>query len=601
QYVAYAPSAGRSSDVPSHRRGANVFVPLHPYLLATTTVADDSSQPLATRDAAVTALTVSSAKSFGCRSCGSFANDDKQPFQSPFTSTSTLGINLTAIGVDSVPFTTSSASYPIDAGYKFILSAPPSSGATTALGFATLHGTTKSSGYARDSVVSVVENVPGTASDFQLGLFHAVANRTALATPAPGAFPPATSPLLHSTNTQVSLAYSFSPAALRVIQDSANGALALSRVAPLAYTTMVRYGSQYGVASQVLDVVESIQKRPPALDPFSAAAEQWHFSGALGYRSVGARYNPIDASFDPHAGERGPYASLAYTAPVDLHDAFSAATFSLSGYRFSDGAQVRDEALLLQATYPLTKRLSLQSKDTIGHVTVSQAGRANGIVISDALGGAGLLPNGQYNLQLGYSPGDDFKLTSGYTILYGQGCNTKLVTKTQPCYPYRQPTAVADLAWLPFASMTSKLLSTLFVEASLQGSTTTPFQTATDRVLFTPTFNYYDTTASHVVRTAALGTTLFKTGTGCATLLLTTANRGGDIDNFAKSAPVPGYTNTASTEIVVGRGWPSLLAAYSRIGNKSGTPAPQGLFMLRAQFGVPFANFGASAKGGCGG
>ncbi len=601
QYAAYAPSAGHASDVPSHRRGANLYLPLEASLLATGTVSDDSSQPLVTRDSAISALNVPSAKSFNCHSCGSFTADDKQPFQSPFTSTATLGVNLDALGVDAVPFTTSAAAYPIDAGYKLVLLPQPGTTATTAFGIATSHGLTKSNGYAHDSVLSVVQTVPGTASQLQLGLFHAVANRTVLPTPAPGAFPSTTTPLLHSANTQGSIAYSFSPQALHLFRESQTGQIGLSTVAPLTYTTLVRYGTQYGAASQVFDVVESIQKRPPALDPFSAENEQYHFSGAVGYRSVGPRYNPIDASFDQHAGERGPYASLAYTVPVDLHDGFGAGTFSLSGYGFSDGVRVRDEALLFQVSYPLSTRWTLQSKDMVGHVTVSQAGRANGLLISDALGGDAILPNGQYNLQLVYAPADSFKLTTGYTRLYSQGCNTKLKAKPQPCYPFRQPTAVADLAWLPFASESSKLLSSFFIEGSIQGTATTPFQTATDAVLATRTFNYYNTTASRVQRTAAVGTTLFSTKTSCATLLLTTANRGGDIDNFAKSAPVPGFTNTASVEFVPGEGWPSLLAAYTRVENKSGTPAPQRLFTLRAQLGVPFFNFAKSAKGTCGG
>ena len=596
QYAGYAPSAGHASDTPSHRRGANLFVPLDASLLAAGSVSDDSSQPLATRDGAISALSVSSAKSFNCHSCGSFTADDKQPFQSPFTSTATLGVNLDALGVDAVPFTTSAAAYPIDAGYKLILLPRPGN-AAMAFGIATSHGTTKSSGYAHDSEMTVVDTIAGTASQLQLGLFHAVANRTVLPTSAPSAFPSTTTPLLHSVNTQGSIAYSFSPQALHLF----NSSQMFSDVAPLTYTTLVRYGTQYTSSSQVVDVAESIQKRPPALDPFSAANENYHFSGAIGFRSVGPRYNPIDASFDQHAGERGPYASLAYTMPVDLHGGFGAATFSLSGYRFSDGARVRDEALLFQTSYPLTTKWTLQSKDMLGHVTVSQAGRANGLVISDALGGDAILPNGQYNLQLVYAPADSFKLTTGYTLLYSQGCNTKLKAKPQPCYPFRQPTMVADLAWLPFAGEPSKLLSSFFIEGSVQGTATTPFQTATDAVLATPAFNYYTTTASRVLRTAAVGTTLFSTKTSCATLLFTTANRGGDIDNFAKSAPVPGFTNTASLEVVPGKGWPGLLAAYTRVENTSGIPAPQRLFTLRAQLGIPFSNFATSAKGACGG
>lgn len=599
QYVAWAPTAGHASDTGVQRRAANVFAPLNPNVSASATFADDAGAILATRDKAVADLMAPSAPSFGCHSCGAFFGTDKQPFQSPFASRSGLGVDLSAFGVDGVPFATGSVSYPIDSGYKLIVAAPPSASSTTAMGLSWFDGTTKSSGYAHDSVVSLVETVPMEASSLKLGLFHVVANRSVLATPAPSALPPVTAPLMHSANTQGSVAYSFSPEALHVLRDNQSGATELAIRPPMTYTTLLRYGTQYVASSQIVDVAESIQRDPPSIDPFSTAFERWHVGGALGYRSVGAKYNPIDGTFDAHIGERGPYATLEYTAPVIRGSGFTTATVSVSGYLFTDGIAVRDQRMFASLSYPLSPYLSLQSNDAVGHLTISQVARANGFIVADAAGGRDLLANSKYNLQLTYKRATVFQLTGGYTMLYAQGCNTRIsASAAQPCYPYRAPTAVGDLAWVPFDSSPSAFAKSLFVEGSVQDSASSPFRTATDAVLQTPRLNYYDTTAGHVVRTAAVGAVLFKSAERCSTLLLTTANRGGDIDNFAKSAPVAGYTNTASLESVLGPFWPTLFVAYNRTQNKGADPA-RPLWLIRAQFGVPPKNYGSSARGGC--
>jgi hypothetical protein len=307
------------------------------------------------------------------------------------------------------------------------------------------------------------------------------------------------------------------------------------------------------------------------------------WSGAAGYRAVGRNYDPIVGAFDAHAGEHGLYAQIGYGYTQDRPQV-QATSVTLSGWSFAD-SHPRDRALQLQFKTPFP-------------VKSQTAGRANGIVVPDLAGGDGLLPNDQYNLQMSYALQKRLSITAGYTYLDAQGCSTKLVTGPQPCYAYHQPQIVGGIAWTPFPL--GGVWSSTFLEASVQGSTTLPFRTATDSVLSTSRFDYYQTTAGHVVRSAALGMTLLKSPSGCATLLLTTANRGGDPDQFAKSAPVPGFTNTASLEYVAGSGFPSVLLAYSRIHNDVPSPPSSKVLILRLQAGAPFTNFGRSPHGGCG-
>jgi hypothetical protein len=533
----------------------------------------------------------SQAQNYTCISCATFRSDEKSALPQAPTNSAALGLDLTSLGVDSVPYSFAGSPFPIDAAYKVDLAGP------LAVGVATMRGATASSGVARDTIVGATRQYAGEASQLDVGVLDVVADRSALAPPSTTPFPVFPATLTHSANTQASVSYAFSPEALHTLRANAEGDPGLLTSPPLVFTTLARYGTQYGSNSAVIDVAESIQKTPPALDVHSAASELWHFSGAAGYRSVGAAYDPLDGSFDPHAGERGYYAALQYTDPI-VRSGFSVATFSVNAETFSDGIQTRDEAIYVHAQYPLTDELSLQSNDTIGRISVSQVGRVNGLAIPDNAEGRAMLPNGQYNLQFAYARGSVFGITGGYTLLDTQGCNTALTLAPQPCYAYRAPTAVGDLAWTPFPNWGP--LANAFIEASLQGSTSTPFQTATDRVLRTPTFNYYDTTQSHVVRTAAFGTYLFKSVNSCSTLLLTSANRGGDVDTFASSAPVPGTTNTASLEIIPRSGWPALLVAYSDVRNQNTALTPnQTLFLVRAQFGLPVKAYGDHITASC--
>jgi hypothetical protein len=601
QYVGWAPAGGHASNGGVIRQAATVSAALTPIFLTNATFADDATKVLATRDAAAGSLKAPSVKAFGCNSCGTFFGTDIDPFKSPFGSASTLGVDLSAFGVDTVPFSTDSISFSIDAGYKAILQPKLSPGTTTSFGASTFDGTTSSSGYARDNVVTALHKALGAGSALQVGLFHVVAQRSVLPTAAPKTTAALLPTLTHSANSQISVSYQLSPEARQTVADTRARGAGSDPAAqpPLTYSTLLRYGTQYGGGSQVFDLAASMRRDPAALDPHSSAFEQSHLAGALGFHSVGANYNPIDGTFDAHVGEHGPYGMLQYIRPVSRLDGFNTATYKVGAYAFTDGAVIRDQQIIANVSYPLSAFWSLQSNDAFGHLTVSQAGRANGILVTDAAGGRDLLPNSSYNLQLTYKRAKVFQVTGGYSVLYGQGCNTVIaISAVQPCYPIRTPTAVGNLAWVPFERSHSPLLQTVFIEASEQASSTAPFRTATNNVLDTPTFDYYETTAGRIVRSAAVGAVLFSTNAGCGTLLLTSANRGGDINRFGGSAPKPGYTNTASMEVVPGGGWPSLFFAYSRTQN-IGDKVAQPQYLLRAQFGVPPLSFAQSAKGHC--
>jgi hypothetical protein len=616
-YVAAIGDIGHEPDVPPHRIGIDAYLPISKDILAGAAFSDDSGTALSTRATAVKALRGPLAKSYACHSCGSFQTDDVTAFGAPFTSASVLGSDLSAFGVDAAPFTMNSVSFPLDSAYKGVYAPLPIGGHVVTVGVAELNGNTKQSGYARDNVLAISEVIPiapkrrtptdnAYEAELDASLIEANGNRSA-APAASGAFTAIPAPLLHSTNVQLNAAYSWMSVgqgrhlmAPDFVQKNTDVA---SLVPTRRYAVLMRYGTQDTVKGNVLDVAGAVRWQPAPVDLNNTNYFGGSSSFAAGYRVVGPNYDPIDGAFDAHVGQHGTYAQYGYNYTLNRSQ-IQAVTLTVSGWSFAD-SRPRDRAVQVQVKvpFPVSRAtagiFSLQSNDTFGRVSISQAGRANGIVVPDAAGGAGLLPNDQYNLQLNYALQKRLSVTGGYTYLDAQGCSTKLVTGPQPCYAYHQPQIVGSIAWTPFPFPPGKLWSSTFVEASVQGSTTTPFRTDTDKVLDTSRFDYYQTTVGHVVRTAAIGTTFLKSPSGCATLLFSTANRGGDPDQFAKSAPVPGFTNTASLEYVAGGGFPSVLIAYSRIYNAVPSPPSSKVLILRLQLGAPFSNFARSPHGGC--
>ncbi len=627
-YVAAVGDLGHQPDVPPHRVGIAGYLPLTKDMLAGVAFSDDSGTALSTRSAAVKSLRGPFAKGYACRSCGSFQTDDVGAFAAPFTSASVLGSDLSAFGVDAPPFTMGSVSFPLDSAYKGVYAPLPSGGRIVTVGAAELNGNTKQNGYARDNVLAFSETLPigpyrvkhtsgpgatNAAPDtYQIaeldaGFMEANGNRS-VAARGSGPFATIPVPLLHSTNVQLDAAYAWQALGpgTHVLSKTARDEIPpLAALLPIRrYAVMLRYGTQDAGQGNVLDVAGSVRWQPAPVDLSTTSYFGGSSNLAAGYRVVGRNYDPIDGAFDAHAGQHGMYGQYGYTYTLDRPQG-QAFSLTVSGWSFGD-SRPRDQAMQVQIKVPLPVKsqaagvFSVQLNDTFGHVAVSQAGRANGIVVPDAAGGAGLLPNDQYNLQITYAFQKRLSVTGGYTYLDAQGCSTKLVTGPQPCYAYHQPQVVGDVAWTPFPYPAGNRWASTFVEASVQGSTTMPFRTDAANVLETRQADYYETTAGHIVRTAAVGTSFVKTPTGCATLLLSTVNRGGDADQFAKSAPVPGFTNTASLEYVAGGGFPSVLVAYSRIGNVAASPPSSRLLVLRLQLGAPFTNFGRSPHGNCG-
>ncbi|HEX3463227.1 MAG TPA: hypothetical protein VHS78_04125 [Candidatus Elarobacter sp.] len=615
-YVAAIGDIGHEPDLPPHRLGIDAYLPVSRQILAGASFSDDSGAALNTRSTAVKALRGPQAKAYACHSCGSFQTDDASAFGAPFTSAGVLGSDLSAFGVDAPPFTMNSVSFPLDSAYKGVYVPFSSGGRSVTVGVAALNGNTKQSGYARDSVLTFAETIlplvqrvsdsPESSRylrEYDVGFIEANGNRTALA-PSAGAFSTIPAPLLHSTNAQLELAYSWM--SIGQGQRLASGVPERTDIASLVpqrrYAALLRYGAQDTAGGNVLDVAGSFRWQAAPVELNQQGYVGGSLSAAAGYRVVGPNYNPIDGAFDAHVAQHGAFGQVTYSYTLDRPQP-EVTSLTVSEWSFAD-ARPRDRALQMQFKTPFPVKsatagiFSVQSNDTFGRISISQAGRASGIVVTDAAGGGGLLPNDQYNLQLNYALQKRLSMTAGYTYLDAQGCSTKLVAGPQPCYSYRQPQVVGDIAWTPFPL--GGIWASTFVEASVQGSTTMPFETESDRVLQTGRFDYYQTTVGHVVRTGAVGMTLLKSPSGCATLLLSTANRGGDPDQFAKSAPVPGFTNTASLEYVAGGGFPSVLLAYSRIQNDVPSPPSSKVLILRLQLGAPFDSFGRSPHGKCG-
>lgn len=595
RYVSAGADIGKPVDVPPHRLVTNVVVPLDASNLATATFADDAGRILSIRSKAVKSIPESAeAKSFACRSCGSFLTTNKQPFDLALTSAATLGVDLSSLGVDTTPFDLDAVSFPIDAGYKFVHTGDATFAA------AAFSGTTRSSGVAHDGVVRYRNAFAWkNKSKLQIGVFHAFANRSRPGTAPAGVYPALDPFAARTTNTQLSAAFSRSEAV------TLPNVPAVSTGAATTLAALVRYGTQYAGSSQTFDAAVSTLRDPAVFNTKSKFEDKRHVGFALGYRAVGPAYGPLDADFDLHTGLRGFYGLVELTAPVckppaNCHLRTRQLDAKVAGYRFSDGAQPRDTSLSASVTYPFVDTLSLDASYAAGALTVSQAGRANDILVSDAHGGNQYLPNGQYSAGLTYTANTGstafFRLAAGYTVAHAQGCNPKLV-KATPCYGYRSPSATGSIYWRPF-----RKFSDFFASGSIQNSTNQPFATGASALAQLSPDGSFATTASHIVRTAAVGAHLFsfKPG-GCSTLLLTTSNRGGNIDHFASSPPQPGYTNTASLELVPAGGWPTVLTAYSRVGNLDGGKPPVSLFVVRMQYGILPNAFAAATTRSCSG
>lgn len=595
RYVTAGADLGRPVGVPPHRLVTNVVAPLDASNLATATFADDAGKILGIRNKAAKSITESAeAKSFTCRSCGSFLTTNKQPFDLALTSSATLGVDLSSLGVDTAPFDLDAISFPIDAGYKFIHAGDSTFAA------AAFSGTTSSNGVAHDGVLRYHDAFAWkNKSKLEIGVFHATANRSEPGTAPTGVYP-ALDPFAGRTaNTQVSAA--FSRAAEVTLPDRPS--VPIGDATTLA--ALVRYGTQYAGSSQTFDAAVSTLRDPALFNTKAKFENKRHVGFAAGYRSVGPAYGPLDADYDVHTGLHGFYGLVELTdavcsPPADCHLRTQQFDAKVAAYRFSDGVQPRDSALSVSVTYPFLDTLSLDASYAAGALTVSQAGRANDILVSDAQGGNHYLPNGQYSAGLTYTANTGstafFRLAAGYTVAHAQGCNSALVTAT-PCYGYRSPSATGSIYWRPF-----RTFSDFFLSGSIENSTNQPFATGTNALAQLSADGAFATTASHIVRTAAVGAHLFRfKPNGCSTLLLTTSNRGGNIDHFGSSPPQPGYTNTASLELVPGSGWPTVLTAYSRVGNLEGAKPPVSLFVVRVQYGILPNAFAAATARSCSG
>ncbi len=593
RYVAAGADIGQPVGVPPHRLVTNAVAGLDRSNLVTATFADDAGQVLSIRDTAAKSIADNAqSKSFGCRSCGAFLSSFTQPFDLALTSTGALGVDLSTLGVDTAPFSLDAVSFPIDAGYKFIHSGD------AILGAAAFSGTTSSSGVAHDGVVQY-QNAFWFKdnSKLQLGVYHAVANRSQPAAASTDLYPPLDSIAGHTTNTQFSAAFSHSKAL------ALKGIPAATTSAATTLSALLRYGTQYHGSAQTVDAAISTLRDPAIFNLRSKYEDKTHVEFAAGYRSVGSAYGPLDANFDLHTGLHGFYGLVELTNPVckgDCHLRTKQLDAKVSAYRFSDGVQARDVSLSGSVTYPFLDTLSLAASYATGALTVSQAGRANNILVTDAQGGGMFLPNGQYSAALTYTantgPTPFFDFSAGYTLAHAQACDVTILTAA-PCFPYRGPSVTGSIYWRPFRSF-----SDFFLSGSIQNSTNQPFPTGESAAALQSSPDTSVTTASHIVRTAAVGAHLFKFNPGgCSTLLLTTTNRGGNIDHFAKSPPQPGYTNTASLELIPAKGWPTVLAAYSRVGNLDTTTPPQTLFVVRVQYGITPKAFAAASSRSCSG
>ncbi len=585
-YASFGPhigtyAIGGSNEIPPHRWVFNGWEPILPTAYSAVTFADDAGKVLSIRDSAAKSIIgTEAAKAYKCHSCGSFQSENTEAFDSPITSTAALGVDLSKIGIDTLPFTFDSASYPIDAGYKLYGSSDWGN-----IGAASFHGTTAKSGHAGDFVLHTFTGVTfASGAKMYVGLYNVVANRSEIPINKPSTYPALDNTLLHSANTLISAGFA-SPASSR---PEANG---------LVFSGIVRYGTQSIPNSQTTDVAFSLLRSPPYLNAFTTAPDHVQGTLAAGYRSVDSLYNPIDGSFDIHSGERGFFGRGDLLVPAGAQSL----DFALSGYRFFDAVEARDVALNASIKYKMSSATSGTITYQSGALAVLTAGRANNMIVTDAHGGANMLPNNARAAEIDTAPDKALSLSLGYDWHQQQTCSPK-IRLGPPCFASAKNSTTYGLHWSPFLySDALGALNDAFVEYSRSGSETNLFPGTLDTRALAALGSGLSTTANRTIDLASFGLHIFKHYNGCSTLLFTQANRGGDIDNYGKSAPQPGSTRTASLELAPGDPWPSLVVAYSRVRNDASTNPLQTLFLVRVQFGLP-PNVYADAVGtGCSG
>jgi hypothetical protein len=336
-----------------------------------------------------------------------------------------------------------------------------------------------------------------------------------------------------------------------------------------------------GADANRLEAAASLVLDPPfaAFTRAPSSLPQWGV--AVGYRSLGLNYQPLDGDFDPLVGLHGFYGKTLYSEPTKSVVGLSGASVSIR--RFSDAVQARDVAVTgsLSARLDAHDHFNVTSSFTTGTLSVSQAGRQLGdrlTVRDDQLGGT-MLPNTSQSASLAYKNAT-YRTSVGYTTGKFQNCNPSL--PPPPCFSYGQTKLTGSVSWFPFSdvfvagavkNLNDEGLQLLGNPADVRG----PFQ---------------QSTAGHIVHQIAAGAYLFNAK--CSTLTYTAEDRGGSGSSFAKGVPRPGFTNVASLELQPTKSSPALLMAYVL---QSGTPAKQ--FLLRLRFGVPTGAYIRDVRSNC--
>jgi hypothetical protein len=553
---------------------ANLYFPLTAKTLFAASFGDQSSSLLTLRDSALSDVFGDAhASKLACVSCGSFQTDASTTgaWKPVVTSVSILGIDL-KLGVDSSAFSFKAASFPIDSGYKFITE-------NGGVGIAVMNGATDSQGVARDAVLAVSSSFGADGHRVTVGLLHANANRSLLPTPSAGSLYNSIFPSIqHSSNSEISVGYTKSSGA-SALGDST---FTTGRVG--TFGALFRYGSQYQPGSQRLDLAVSNGFEPGYSDFERALVTRDQWKELVGYRTIGANYSPIDASFDPLLGLHGFYGALQHVAREGSPHPL---TITLSFHRFSDSIEARDTAVTGTAKIGLWSGVSFTANGTISHLAVSQVARQTAkIIVPDQAGGALYLPNSSYGGVVAY---DAPKVSAniGYSYGYAQNCD-----KTQailPCVAYgnRKPDLTYGLFLNPSGS--------LFLTWSLERDNNAVF--ANGASVLTSSGSSHQTTADHLIRKYGFGFEFPKFS--CASLTFTTVNRGGEVDSFAAGPPQPGSTTTAALDIPPsGSEVPGLLVAYSR-SSTLGDPGASSQFFARVLLGLPEAAIAAQTKQAC--
>jgi hypothetical protein len=579
RYVLVAENAGSIQGAPPHRANVLAYLPIDDQNALGAAFADYAKPLTSIRDSELkTIFSKDQYQQLACVSCDSFQTVAPTAYDRTIDSTTILGTDLSSIGLDSVPFSTDSISYPVDSEIG-------GGGLDQQVAVATFNGETAKNGHAHDQVLRGVTSLPFSTGQLDVSFFDVDSWRTLLSTKKVGTYAPDVNPYLHTATSEVSVGLRTSNA-----PADAEGALEYDR--PVwEEDLLVRAGDQYGgTGSSRLDVGVTITRAHALASDGKPTNIVDDLSLTVGSRDVGTDYRPLDGSADPIVGLHGYYANLANSTART--GALKPLQFSVFAYTFGDAVEARDVAVSASGSIPFAVLASAGSSSPFtmtANITTKEIAQSlvsgsfsSPFILPDRLGGAAYLPNGSYSINLGYTKASA-SLALGVTGGNESTCDVS--AKISPCYAYGERGIIVN-AYDTFASQYILAISQKKTDdnslALVQELGSTILGPSTEPIV-----------ENRLVRSAGAAIAFGKPR--CSSVTATTSNQSAPLESFISSAPQPGFTTTYGLDTVALHFPGALFVGFLR----TSVPQPVSQFIVRLSIGQPTNNFEQALSAVC--